>query len=267
MPLTFIEKLALITTGAAAAYGFMRVTKNQTAQITKLQETIEKYEFEAQLRDTNQTRQTQALVWLHNELSFDMPLPPMRGWSISPDIAALLVELLRKYKPKTILELGGGSSTIIAAKVMREIHPDGKVIAVEAIEKFANHAEDRFRRYGVDDITTVIHAPLVKVEIENQNWMWYDPEKLKHIENIDFMLVDGPSQHLNPKRMVRYPALPVMRPQLSENALILMDDAHREDETMIAERWQKEYSELQLIRNYDNFEKGALFFKLRQNQS
>src|SRR5690606_4628023 len=48
----------------------------------------------------------------------DSPLAPMRGWAISPDLAALLVSLIAVERPRMILEVGSGVSTAIMAMAL-----------------------------------------------------------------------------------------------------------------------------------------------------
>lgn len=261
MALTLRDQLTFIAAGAAAAYAYLRLYQKHTASIAALEAKIDAYEQAAHMRDTNQTRQTQALIWLHRELQFGIPLPAMRGWSVSADFAALLVELMRVHRPSRIVELGGGSSTIITAYAIREVNPQARVIAVEADEGFANKARVELNHYNVEDVAEVIHAPISRTMIGEQPWLWYDLAALQSLQAIDFLLVDGPAQHNNPRRMVRYPALPMLCDRLNPGALILMDDTNREDETLIAERWEREYPQLTRLNHYYNFEKGAYLYR------
>src|SRR5262249_4080355 len=49
--------------------------------------------------------QVEALLSLHSVIRFKHPLPPMRGWGISPDFALILVSVIREHKPRIIVEL------------------------------------------------------------------------------------------------------------------------------------------------------------------
>lgn len=210
------------------------------------------------------TRQTQALMWLYSQLDFRAPLPPMRGWAISPDFAALLVERLRQCQPQTVLEFGGGTSTLITAQTLKQMGR-GHVIAVEALAPFAVQARADVQRLGLEDVATVIHAPLTRVNVNRQMWQWYDPQPFAHVTDIDFLMVDGPAQHNNPQRMTRYPALPLIASRLTDNALIVMDDTNRDDEQSIVRRWLTEFDSIQTVVEHSEFEKGAVVLQHSPN--
>ena len=58
------------------------------------------------------------------------------------------------------------------------------------------------------------------------------------------MLVsDGPPMPVGP--LVRYPAGPIWLPKLAPGATVFLDDAARDDETRIIERWMREFPGLQ----------------------
>jgi len=53
--------------------------------------------------------------------------------------------------------------------------------------------------------------------------------------HIDILVIDGPPAETQPQS--RYPAYPVLRPQMSGTAVILLDDSGREDEREAVRRW------------------------------
>ena len=69
--------------------------------------------------------------------------------------------------------------------------------------------------------------------------------------------IDGPPEPVGP--LARYPAGPNLFPRLSAGATVFLDDAVREDEKRIADRWMKEYSDLQ--RKDHPCEKGCVAFR------
>ena len=56
----------------------------------------------------------------------------------------------------------------------------------------------------------------------------------------DFLLADGPPQEKNSAREARYPAFPLLRDFLADNALIFVDDANRHSERKMIDRWLAE---------------------------
>jgi hypothetical protein len=73
---------------------------------------------------------------------------------------------------------------------------------------------------------------------------------------IDLLFVDGPPKATGPQ--ARFPAIPVLLSQLSDDALIVLDDTAREDERAISDRWVAEYAVERTVRR---FEKGARIFR------
>lgn len=208
-----------------------------------------------------QYKQIEALTALHHQLSFRLPLPPMRGWTISPDFAVILLEAIQINRPGVIVELGGGTSTLVSGYCLEKLG-GGQVIAFDHIEKFADLTRENVGNHGLGQFAQIRHAPLKPLELGGQVYEWYDPAGFAGIGQIDLLVVDGPTQWQNPQPQVRYPALPVLADRLADGAIVLMDDSHRKDEQEIAARWQADYR-LELIREYDT-EKGTKSFRFRR---
>jgi len=201
--------------------------------------------------------QVEALLNLHTMLApINAPLPPMRKWAIAPDFGNLLYTLLMEYQPTQIVELGGGVSTVITGYYCAQMEIKAVVEAFDHHPLYASLARQHIDSHQLIDVATVHHAPLEALEISGEKWHWYDPTAFDLLTEIDFLTVDGPPQQDNPTSMVRYPALPVLFSKLKSGAIILLDDAHREDEQKIVERWLDEF-DLVKLREVDT-EKGAV---------
>lgn len=228
-------------------------------------EAIEKRQQVLQLENKVLYRQMEALFALYHKIDFQAPLLNMRSWVASPDLLAVLSALIQKHEPLTIFEAGGGTSTIISAYSLQQLG-SGHVYAVDHQEEFANLAQQELYHHDLTDYATVIHAPLVTVEIDGTEWQWYDMSKLTDIDDIDLMLVDGPPQYGSPSDMARYPALPLMHNKLNLDALILVDDADREEDKAMCLRWEEEFP-LELLRYYEkswgDIEKGAKLYRYK----
>ena len=224
---------------------------------------IEEQQKAIQLEQKVLYRQMEALFALYQQFDFKAPLLNMRSWVASPDLLAVYSALMQEYKPTTIFEAGGGTSTIISAYNLQQLGR-GHVYAVDHQEQFAELANHQLKLHGLSDFGTVIHAPLVEVNVNGATWQWYDMDRLASITNIDLMLVDGPPQYANTSDMARYPALPLMQSKLTANAHILVDDADREEEFNMCQRWEAEFP-LELLRYYEkswaDIEKGARHYR------
>src|SRR6185295_577572 len=81
------------------------------------------------------------------------------------------------------------------------------------------------------------------------------------IEPIDLLVVDGPPGDVGD--LARYPALPLLHERLSDNAVILLDDASRRDMRLILDLWLREFDNFDLERI--DTEKGAAILRKRRH--
>jgi predicted O-methyltransferase YrrM len=202
--------------------------------------------------------QIEALLWLTTQYRFRASLPPMRKWAISPDFANLLAGVIRRQRPQTIVELGGGVSTLIAGYAL-EACGGGTLISVDHAEQFTEAARRQAAEHGLEAAIRFITAPLTPIALGGAIWQWYDPSRLALPPAIDLLVVDGPPQQDNPQPLARYPALPVLFEALRPGALIVLDDADRADETAIVARWLAEFPVTQVERIAT--EKGAVILQ------
>jgi hypothetical protein len=131
------------------------------------------------------------------------------------------------------------------------------VVSLENTEKFAINTADNVVKHRLQNIAEVIHAPMKEITVAEETWLWYDTQQIKHLTSIDMLIIDGPPSHI--QKMARYPALPILFNELSENAVVLLDDSKREDERKIVERWLREFHNLQC--EWIDTEKGAAILR------
>ena len=201
-------------------------------------------------------RQTEALFSLFSLLKIRRPLPPLRDFAISPDFANLLVTLIDETRPRVILELGSGASTLITGYRLQQLG-QGRIISLEHDEKYATVTRARLTQHELNDVVTLIHAPLAEIAIGEKKWKWYDQSAWSGIERIDLLVVDGPPART--QSLARYPALPLLRSKLADGAVVVLEDAARADEKKTAELWQREFPDFAL--EYVATEKGAAVFR------
>ena len=166
--------------------------------------------------------QLEALITVLLSVNLQRPLPPMRGWAISPDLARILVLELLQKKPQNLMELGSGASTILIAACLRGLGR-GKLWSIEQGEEDGRRSLENLRLHGLTEWAEMVVAPLRHIELSGESWMWYDVDKLPATGKLDLLLIDGPSYP--PKRGMRYPAIPVLSSRLSDDAVVIVDDA------------------------------------------
>lgn len=171
----------------------------------------------------------------------DLPLPMGGGWALTGDSAALLAREVLTHKPETILELGSGVSTLILGQILKR-NGRGRLLSVDHDPEWANQTRRFVEFLGLGDVVSVVDAPLTETAAGNQATKWYDIPKisLDNLGAIDFLLVDGPPQARDTLLAARYPAFPLLCDRLSPHALIFVDDANRNTETKMIEKWKTE---------------------------
>jgi len=180
-------------------------------------------------------RQIEALFSVFSLIDVNEPFPLMRDSAIAPDFARVLIGLIRERKPRLIVEAGSGVSTLVAAYCLRQIGA-GRIIAFEHLEKYAAISMNNLLRHGMQDIATVVYAPLTEIPLRGEPLLWYDTAEIEKIDSVDMVIVDGPP---GIQKLSRYPALPILFELLSEDAVIILDDARREKR--IVDLWLDEF--------------------------
>lgn len=190
-------------------------------------------------------RQTEALLSLFSFIRPRLPMPQMRGWAISPDFANYLITTIMQERPKMILEVGSGVSTVVMAYRL-EMLGSGYIVSLEHDEKCAQNTQRLLEEHQLDKFARVVLAPLIPVTINARQWLWYDLSKLPTDTLYDMLVIDGPP--VTTQSHARYPALPLMRALMRDSAVILLDDAEREQEREILAMWTREFTDLTVSR-------------------
>ena len=61
-------------------------------------------------------RQSEYFAQLLSFMDFKAAIPGLRSWAASPDVLLTLVDTSQKIKPRIVLDLGSGVSTLVLAK-------------------------------------------------------------------------------------------------------------------------------------------------------
>lgn len=179
---------------------------------------------ELQTANWQSYRQSEAFTQLLSLLKFDAVVPPTRSWAASPDLLLTLAQLVRAHKPKLVVELGSGVSTLIVAKAGAR-----KVVSIDNSEEFAEKTREIIRDHKVRGVEVRV------AELTNHasGSDWYDLSKLTDLKRIDLLIIDGPPGSKNPQ--ARKPALVEFISKLSPKAVIVIDDVNRDGERELAE--------------------------------
>lgn len=172
--------------------------------------------------------------------SLDLQYPVFLGeWSVDSFFFRYISQFLIEKKPSCIVELGSGSSTLIIASLLAKLsYGDVKHIAVDHEARYLSLTRNLAIANGLSEGTQYLHRPLSR---DNPlGMLWYD-DLASHLPDqpIDLLIVDAPPGPIQP--LSRYPALPILHEQLSDSCTIILDDANRNDETTIMQKWKEEF--------------------------
>jgi predicted O-methyltransferase YrrM len=237
-----------LTVSTAAILYALNDLRAKEKNLNELQRTSE--ELKQTLK--NDFRQVEALMSLFFTTKPNVPLPNTREWAASPDLLKKIAEIVLIKKPELVLEASSGISTLIIAYCLKQLGR-GRVVSLEHNLKYARISQDLILLHGLEKVATIIYAPLEEVTIKGKQWLWYNTNELKLDQSIDLFVIDGPPGMT--QKLARYPALPLLFNDLSDNATIILDDGYREDENKIAELWQQEFK--QITSELLDLEKGA----------
>jgi predicted O-methyltransferase YrrM len=217
------------------------------ARLARIEEDVVALRTVVRTRDDRQKERLKAglaslanVIALLPELDIKGVLPPLphQGHTITGQEAAFLFHLVRRHRPRTVLELGSGSSTVLLAAALRA-NGGGRLVSVEHDAEHLRATSALLRQAELSDRAELILAPLTALQVGGHSFQWYDlaPHLARLGERIDLLLVDGPPGRM--QSLARYPALPMLAAHLAPQALIYVDDAAREDEAQMLALWRE----------------------------
>jgi predicted O-methyltransferase YrrM len=163
------------------------------------------------------------------------------GYCLEPAGLMFLASVVRRRRPRVILECGAGISTLFLADVLREVHgkeSDIRYLTLEEGEDVAAKMTASIAAAGFQRFAKVINLPLAETTAGNRRTMWYDLDdtQLRDMtggQPIDMILLDGPSGNHGS----RFAAVPMLHPHARNGACFFLDDALRDNELEIGRQW------------------------------
>jgi predicted O-methyltransferase YrrM len=223
----------------AGRIGHLAVESTRILDAVRRIETDTKIEIKKDIKQT--FRQLEALQNLNAVLPANDVLPATRGWAASPDLLAVLVDLVVAERPSLIVECGSGASTLWLALAMRRFGIDGRVVALDHDPVFGGKTRDLLARHDVGDLAEVRDAPLESFSLDGESYSWYARRAWQDLTGIDLLFVDGPPATTG--HLARYPALPLLSEALSPVVTAVLDDLVVPDMQKVLRRWLDAYPE------------------------
>ena len=165
---------------------------------------------------------------------------PWTEGALRPAALALVCNEIVLADRRRLVELGSGVSTIVLARLMRE--RGGHLTSLEHDPGWAGVVGAQIEQEELGDFARLVEAPLEAHPLALGDAPWYAASALGRLPSggIELLLVDGPPGYTAGTEHSRYPAFPALADRLAPGALVMLDDAEREGEREILERWQRE---------------------------
>lgn len=178
-------------------------------------------------------------------LRFDFPVF-FGGPAIRASLARELVWQLVATRPRTIVELGSGSSTILLAKVLQSLRIEGvRHVVIDHDARFLEITRANAQLNSVEGRIDFNLCPLGPVPSQSKPWYQGVEDLCRAVAPIDLLLVDGPPAFTPQDAGSRAAALPTCHQFLSRQALVIVDDADRSGEREMVRRWLSSFPDLE----------------------
>lgn len=159
-------------------------------------------------------------------------LPNLGSWKADVGFLNVIADHVLDLKPDSVVELGTGASSLIVSRAL-QINGKGKLLSIEQHCEFAAATQQWLSDHGLD--AEIRHASLQPAP---KGWpmVWYDHGPLP--SKIDLLIIDGPPWTIHPH--VRGSA-ETLFDRMPVGGVILLDDAARPGEKVVARRWRKKW--------------------------
>ncbi len=216
---------------------------NLAVESTRILDTVRRIETDTRIEIKKEIKQTFRQLEALQNLSVVLPandvLPATRGWAASPDLLAVLVDLVVAERPLLVVECGSGASTLWLALAMRRFEIDGRIVALDHDPVFGGKTRDLLARHDVGDLAEVRDAPLESFSLDGETYSWYARRAWEDLTGIDLLFVDGPPATTG--HLARYPALPLLSGSLSPVTTAVLDDLVVPDMQKVLRLWLDAY--------------------------
>ena len=197
----------------------------------------------------------ESLMALYHDLKPIAPFPSMSRYT-SPVVCHYILNEIIARKPKTIVELGSGVTTLTSSYACKK-YGEGRITAIDHEQQYLDNTRSHLQQHELTAYVDFYCCPLKQQNIGGGIWNWYDLSKATLPSKIDLLLVDGPPGHV--QKNARFPAVPLLFDKLSEHAIVIIDDANHVDEQENIQTWMNEFKCFER-EDYQN-EKGIIILR------
>ncbi len=162
-------------------------------------------------------------------------LPNLGSWKADTRLLHLIVDEIERMRPRTVVELGCGATSLVIARAL-QLHGGGTLHSYDQHADFLDLTQGWLADYGLS--AEMRHAALEEAPGDWPGY-WYDLSEVPL--RIDLLVIDGPPWTIHP--YVRGAAESLF-PRLSSGAMVLLDDASRPGERVVAGRWKRRWPQI-----------------------
>ncbi len=163
-------------------------------------------------------------------------LPHLGSWKADTYLLHRIVDQIEQLQPRNVVELGSGATSLVIAKAL-SLFGGGKLHSYDQHQPFVVEMRQWLAANGLD--AEFHHAPLTR---RDHAWpgLWYDLHGLP--DSIDLLVIDGPPWAVHPfSRGIAE----CLFERLSATGVILLDDAARPGERIVALRWSRRWPDFE----------------------
>jgi predicted O-methyltransferase YrrM len=166
-------------------------------------------------------------------------LPNLGSWKADTGFLHRIVDAVEELRPQVVVELGAGASTLVCAKAL-EGNGGGQLHSFDQHREFVDAVAHWIAEEGAQ--ADLHWAPLVE---SAGGWpgRWYSRRDIP--ASIDLLIIDGPPWAIHP--FVRG-AAECLFDRLSVGGRVLLDDANRPGERIVARRWRRNWPDMRFSR-------------------
>lgn len=181
------------------------------------------------------TQASKARLLERLELSADA-LPFLGSWKADTHLLHRIVDMVESEAPRTVVELGCGASTLVLARALQVCGLRSRLVSYDQHAGFVAATRLWLAEQGLS--ADLRHGPITE-RCEDWPGLWY---RLDHLpDTIDLLVIDGPPWTVHP--YVRG-AAELLFPRLAPGGVVMLDDAFRPGERVVARRWRRRWPDI-----------------------
>lgn len=164
-------------------------------------------------------------------------LPNLGSWKADTSFLDRIAGLVAEQKPRVVVELGTGATTLVTARALSLSAPGGRLISFDQHEDFVDATRDWLSHHG--EHAELHHAPIVSATGDWRD-LWYDLPALP--AQIDLLIVDGPPWTIDAETRGR---ASILFDRIVPGGRVILDDAARPGERLVGRDWARDWPDFE----------------------